>query len=164
MSLSVRFIKICMVATIGLFFSIVAFNNIIDFKSNLPFVQHVLSMDTTFREAHLMQRAITNPITQTYAYYVIIGWEIFAALLCWVGSLKLFVNIKETPAFFNMAKKTAFFGLFLGFLLYMVGFIIVGGEWFSMWQSQHWNGQMKAGLFLSLILFIMLFLQQNEGT
>lgn len=162
MELSLRLIKICMLASIALFFTLVAFDNIIDFNSNWLFVQHVLSMDTTFHEPVLMQRAITNPIIQRYAYYAIIAWEILTALFCWIGCIALFAKIKERNNHFNEAKKIAYIGLFFGFALYMLGFIIIGGEWFSMWQSSTWNGQGKAGLFISLIMFVMIFLASGD--
>jgi len=65
-----RVIKLGMVVSIALFFSIVAADNILDFNSNFLFVQHVLSMDTTFRAPKLMWRSITNPIIHQYAYYL----------------------------------------------------------------------------------------------
>jgi predicted small integral membrane protein len=76
----------------------------------------------------------------------------------------LLSKIKEDANYFDEAKKTAFIGLFMGFLLYMIGFIVVGGEWFSMWQSSTWNGQMKAGLFISLIMFVMLFIKNSDAS
>lgn len=159
MSLSLRYIQILMVASIALFFSIIAINNIFDSQSNWLFVQHVLSMDTTFHDTALMWRAITNPALQKFVYYFIIAWQILTATLCWLGSFILLTNINENDAQFDKSKKMALIGLFFGFLLYMVGFIIIGGEWFSMWQSSTWNGQMKAGLFINLIMFIMLFIK-----
>ena len=163
MSHSLRLIKISMVASIALFFSVVAFDNIIDFKSNFLFVQHVLSMDTTFHDPSLMTRAITNPLIHRYAYLLIIAFEMMTAIMCWMGCVALLSNIRHPASQFNKAQKIAFIGLFLGFLLYMVGFIIIGGEWFSMWQSIAWNGQMKAGLFINLIMFVMIFLQHGEN-
>lgn len=80
-------------------------------------------------------------------------------MLCWIGCFILLRNVKRSEMIFNYSKQIAFIGLFFGFLLYMVGFIIIGGEWFSMWQSKTWNGQMTAGLFISLIMFVMIFLQ-----
>ncbi|MDP1604486.1 MAG: DUF2165 domain-containing protein [Legionella sp.] len=157
-----RFIKSSMVGSIALFFSIAAFNNIIDFNSNFIYVQHVLSMDTTYNEPALMPRSITNPWLSYFIYYFIVAWEILTAILCWHGCIGLLLTIKKPIQRFNEAKIVAFWGLFLGFILYMVGFIIIGGEWFSMWQSPTWNGQMKAGLFVSLIMFIMIFLQNDD--
>lgn len=156
-----RLIKIGMVMSIALFFSLVAIDNLIDFQSNWLFVQHVLSMDTTYHDPVIMWRSITQPTLQRAAYYLIIIWEALTALVCWLGSFILISKIKQTSEKFNQAKTMAFIGLFMGFLLYMIGFIVIGSEWFSMWQSQHWNGQMAAGLFISLIMFVMIFLK-NE--
>jgi predicted small integral membrane protein len=41
---------------------------------------------------------------------------------------------------FNSSKKNAYIGISLGIILWFVGFSVVGGEWFSMWQSADWNG------------------------
>ena len=45
------------------------------------------------------------------------------------------------PAAFNAAKQYVVIGVGLGFLLWFTGFMVVGGEWFLMWQSKQWNGQ-----------------------
>jgi predicted small integral membrane protein len=118
----------------------------------------VLSMDTTF-DTTLMWRSITSPVMQIATYYFIIAWEILTAIICWIGCFILLSKIKENNSRFNESKKIAFIGLFFGFLLYMVGFIIIGSEWFNMWQSRSWNGQMTAGLFISMIMFVMIFLK-----
>ena len=153
-----RYIKLGMVGSIALFFSLAAFNNLIDFTSNLPAVQHVLSMDTTFHAPILMRRAITNPSVQLVAYYFIIVWELLTAIICWIGCFRLLFNINAHDGQFDRSKTVAFIGLFLGFMLYMVGFIIIAGEWFCMWQSPTWNAQSTAGLLISLIMFVMIFL------
>lgn len=160
--MNLRYIKIGMVGSVALFFSLVAFNNLIDFTSNLPAVQHVLSMDTTFHVPILMRRAITNPSIQHGVYYFIIAWELLTAIICWIGCFQLLFNINASNVKFNKSKTLVFIGLFLGFLLYMVGFIIIGGEWFCMWQSSTWNAQSTAGLFVSLIMFMMIFLSLSE--
>jgi predicted small integral membrane protein len=157
-----RIIKLSMVGTIGLFFSLVAFNNLIEFTSNLPALQHVLSMDTTFRVPILMQRAITNPSSQLAAYYFIIACELLISTICWAGCIYLLLHIKANNQQFTRAKNFAFIGLFLGFMLYVFGFIIIASEWFCMWQSKEWNAQTTAGLFASLILFVMIFLGLPE--
>jgi predicted small integral membrane protein len=49
-------------------------------------------------------------------------------------------------------------------LLYFVGFVAVGGEWFSMWQSSIWNGQQAAQRFLTCAMFVMVVvLLPEEG-
>lgn len=32
----------------------------------------------------------------------------------------------------------------LGFAIWYLGFIVIGSEWFAMWQSQIWNGKETA--------------------
>ena len=29
----------------------------------------------------------------------------------------------------------------MGFLIWFIGFIVIGSEWFAMWQSSTWNGK-----------------------
>lgn len=63
---------------------------------------------------------------------------------------------------FQAAKPLAFLGLTMGALLYGLGFIVIGGEWFAMWQSPTWNGQPAAARFLVLIGFVTLVLLAPE--
>lgn len=151
----IYWIKTFLVAGMALFFTIVAFTNIVDYNTNWLFVKHVLSMDKTFHSPHLMGRAITNQSIQHFGYFLIILTEALTAVFCWLGAYKL---LKDHT------KKIALLGLALGFLLYFVGFCVIASEWFVMWQAAKWNGQVKAYLFCSIILLIMIFINQNEKT
>lgn len=114
----VRFVKISMLAAIALFFTIVAYDNIFDFDTNWKLAQHVLLMDTTFRDPAIMSRAITSSTLQYSIYLSMIGWQILTAILCWVGCIILFYHIKKNNMQFNTSKKIAYLGLLCGFLLY----------------------------------------------
>ncbi len=144
--------KAFLVAAMALFFTIVAFTNIMDYNTNWIFVKEVLSMKTTFSSSHLRGRAITNETVQHFSYIVIILMEILAAIYCWLGAYRL-LKYKT--------KKTALFGLALGFLLYFVGFCVIASEWFAMWQGQS-GAQHTAYLFSGILLLIMIFINQNE--
>ena len=41
--------------------------------------------------------------------------------------------------------------------------MVVGGEWFSMWQSPMWNGQEAAFRFYMTILAVLIFVNQPDG-
>src|SRR4051812_24555654 len=69
----------------GLLVSLVAFGNLTDYDTNFAFVQHVLTMDTTFPSSTIRYRAITNPALHHAAYALIIATEILTAALCWMG-------------------------------------------------------------------------------
>ncbi|MGW9433421.1 DUF2165 family protein, partial [Streptomyces decoyicus] len=41
---------------------------------------------------------------------------------------------------FARARQISTLGLLMVVLLFGVGFLAIGGEWFAMWQSKDWNG------------------------
>ena len=67
------------------------------------------------------------------------------------------VCARADAAAFNRAKTLAVVGLTLGFLLWHVGFMSIGGEWFGMWQSQQWNGVPSAFRFVMTIIAVLIF-------
>ena len=73
--MTMRLSKIVMCLCLAAFCFLVAFGNITDYGSNYAFVQHVLSMDTTFPGNALMYRSITNPALWTAGYWLIIAGE-----------------------------------------------------------------------------------------
>jgi predicted small integral membrane protein len=159
---AIRLSKVVLVAAIAFLFTLFAFGNLTDYGSNWQFVQHVLSMDTIFPDSTLKWRAITDPGLQSAAYWGIIGWEILTALVLWIGALRL-LGARDAYAF-DAAKSTAVVGLVMGIVLYGVGFVAVGGEWFAMWQSETWNGQSKAFEFISFIGLVLIVLLIRERT
>jgi predicted small integral membrane protein len=130
----VRLCKIALVSAIALFFTCAALNNLVDYDTNRRFVQHVLSMDTTFLNSKLHWRAIVDPTFQEVVYWLIIVTQAGTAMLLWLGALQLLGAVRGTD--FARARTLAVAGLTIGLLLYIVGFVTVGGEWFAMW-SRH---------------------------
>ena len=157
----IRFCKTALVATVALFFLLVAFGNLTDYGTNLAFVQHVLAMDTIFPDSNLAWRAVTAAWAQSLAYWLIIAWERATGLLLAWAAWRLF-QARRTAQRFNAARPLAVLGLTLGALLYGLGFIVIGGEWFAMWQSPTWNGQDSAARFLVLIGLVLLALLPEE--
>ena len=153
----IRVAKIAMVAAIALFATIVAFGNITDYGTNFAFVQHVLSMDTIFERSTIRYRAITSPTLHHLAYAVIIATEALTALLCWIGAVALWRQLRADARAFNRAKACAVAGLMLGFLLWQLGFMTVGGEWFGMWQSKSWDGVPSAFRFVMVTMAVLIF-------
>jgi predicted small integral membrane protein len=152
----VRTSKSIMVAAVALWVSLVAFGNITDYGTNLVFVVHVLSMDTLFPDTTIRYRAITSPALHHAAYILIIAAEVIAAISCWIAALQMFRTISD-PAAFNRCKTLAVVGLTTCLLIWLVGFIAIGGEWFGMWMSERWNGVQSAFRFSALVLGILIF-------
>jgi len=107
-----------------------------------------------FPDNPLKSRAITDPALQKLAYWSIIASEWVIGLVCLYAAWRLFRARGDRGAFVE-AKVPATVGIFAIWLLYFVGFVAIGGEWFSMWQSSVWNGQQAAQRFLTCAMFVM---------
>ena len=160
--IAIRAAKAALVAAVALFATLVAFGNLTDYGTNFTFVQHVLSMDTIFEFSTINYRAITDPKLHHAAYAVIIAAEAATAVLCWIGAVVLVRRIRADAVTFNRVKTYAVVGLTLGFLVWQVGFMSIGGEWFGMWQSQQWNGVPSAFRFAITIMAVLIFVAMPD--
>ena len=157
-----RLAKIVIAASLAVFAGLVTYTNIVDYGSNYEFVKHVLSMDTTFKGEHVMGRAITDPALWTAAYWLIIGTEACVALLFAWGAWSMWRARNGTGAHFETAKRPFIAGAILAFLLWFFGFLVIGGEWFLMWQSPQWNGQQAAFRIAIIVLAALIYINQPE--
>lgn len=144
-------------ATVALYITLVAFGNITDFGTNQQFVQHVLAMDTTFKDDDLMWRSITGKGLQDAAYVAIIVWETLAALVL-IAATWFWIRRDD-----GRARRLSTYGLLMLMLLFGAGFIAIGGEWFSMWQSKDWNGLEAATRVFLLSGVVLLVVQLPFG-
>ncbi len=159
---AIRLTQTLFVAYIGVFGLLVAFGNLTDYGSNFAFVQHVMSMDTVFPDSRLKVRAITSPVLHHVVYAAIVLGEALTGVLCGAGALRLLRSLRRDEAGFHRAKAVAVLGLAVGFTVWFLGFMVVGGEWFAMWQSAQWNGQAAASRFLLSIGIALLLLVHRE--
>ena len=157
-----RVSKVLMVAAIGLFATLVSFGNLTDYRTNLAFVQHVMSMDTVFPDSTIGYRAIASPFLHHAAYGLIIAAEMLTALLCWVGAWRMARRLRAEAEVFNRGKQWAVAGLTVGFLVWQVGFMSIGGEWFGMWMSETWNGVTSAFQFFMTILGVLVYVSLRD--
>jgi predicted small integral membrane protein len=158
-----RIAKIVMIASLALFAFVVTFDNITDYDTNFDFVRHVLSMDTIFPGTTLLYRSMISPALGNFAYWLIILGEGITSLVLGIAAVALLRHLRSEGARFNRAKRFVFIGAIVGFLVWFSGFMVVGGEWFQMWQSQKWNGQQGAFRFYLTILAVLIFVNQEDG-
>jgi predicted small integral membrane protein len=156
--LVIRLAKVLMIGALAAFACVVTYDNIVDYGANYQFVQHVMSMDTTFPDSTLKDRAITDPALWKAAYAVIIAAEGLTALLLVIGAIALLSRLRAAATVFNATKVWAVAGLTVGFGVWFFGFLVVAGEYFTMWQSKTWNAQEAAFRFTMVILGVLIFL------
>ena len=157
-----RVVKLVMVASLAIFAFLVTFGNVTDYGANFGFVRHVLSMDTTFPGDALAYRAITDPALWRFGYGVIILGEGMTCAAFAVAAVELARSLRSEAARFRRSKRFVFVGAGLGFLVWFFGFMVVGGEWFAMWQSQLWNGQQAAFRFYMTLVGVVIFVNQDD--
>jgi predicted small integral membrane protein len=101
-------------------------------------VGHVLSMDTTFPRNALSAHHVAGVMAgRVCADHRRRG----ADRDCPSGrTISLTRHLRSDGGRFNRAKRFTIIGAALGFLVRFFRFMIVSGEWYSMWQSPMWNG------------------------
>ena len=155
--------KVTLTGVVAALCLLIGYNNIVDYGSNMMFVQHVLSMDTTFPDnAVRTSRAVSDPRLQSNAYMIIILAELAIGLACLAGTMKMMFALNAPAATFNKAKNIAVLGLSAGVAFLLMAFLVVGGEWFQMWQSQMWNGQEAAFRLVASIGLILIFVSLKD--
>ncbi len=103
--MTTRASKALLLFALGIYYSLVVFNNTSDYNSNLTFVRHVLLMDTTYPGNHGMWRSIHAPMVPWLFFVTIVVWEIVTGVLCWWGGIRLVRNLRSSAATFNAAKR-----------------------------------------------------------
>jgi len=153
----IRLCKASLVAAMALLLGLVAFGNIVDYRDNWTFVQHVMAMDTVFPDSTQRWRAIHSAPVQQLFYLAIIATEALSGGLLVLGAAALFRQARSESGF-DRALALPVAGLTVAMLLYGGGFVAVGGEWFLMWQSKFWGGSDAAARFFLLNATVLIVL------
>lgn len=159
--MGLRACKYVLMAVVAVYATLVAFNNLTDYDSNLQFVRHVLAMDTTFPDNDGLWRAIDIAWMHHAAYALIIAVECAVAGLAWYATFRLW-QARTDGAAFQSAKAGATRALTLAVVLWFGGFIAIGGEWFLMWQSATWNGIQAAWRIAGFMMLVMIFVNMED--
>ena len=161
--MSIRASKALLLFAIGFYYTLVVFNNTNDYHSNLTFVHHVLMMDTTYPGNQGMWRAIQSPTIHFAFFASIVLWEIVTGLLCYWGAIRLLRNLRSNAVVFNAAKRLGVAALTLSLLMWLTAFLSGGNEWFLMWQSKEWSGEMGADHMFAIAGIILLYLVMPDA-
>ncbi|MFN0068518.1 MAG: DUF2165 family protein [Limisphaerales bacterium] len=158
-----RISKTFLVAAVAAFMALVVANNVTDYGSNFQFVRHVLMMDTTFPGNRLRWRALEAPWIHHAFYVLIIAWEAASAVLAGMAARHLWRARAAAEGAWEQARQFAAAALTVNLLLWFGAFLLVGGEWFVMWQSETWNGQDSAFRMFAVVGLILVFVRLPES-
>lgn len=152
-----------MVGVVAANLTLVAFGNLTDYGSNFDFVKHVLSMDDTFNSPTLMWRSIGDEWIWHAAYIFLISLEVIAAVLLLIGFFKLFAYVLGGAQHPESGKMFATLGVVFVLIIFGLGFLTIGGEWFAMWQSGTWNGVSAAARNVTIGVFALLLVHMPSA-
>lgn len=159
---ALRLGKITAMLGIGLMALLVTVGNITDYYANYYFVEHVMKMDTIFPDSAIHYRSVQTPFLYHAGYILLILMEGLMAFCCFKGGFSMYKKRKSTSVDFHNAKRWAVYGLISGIAIWFIGFEVLGGEWFGMWQSTQWNGLYSADRILTFITLVFISLQLKE--
>lgn len=136
---ALRLAPLVLVAGTTLMSTIVVFGNVTDPRSNLQFVERIMSMDSTYRSPRLMWRAIRSATLHRIAFGFIVVLETLVAVAGWIGTVQLLANLDGSADAWHDAKYWAIVALVLAPVVWHLVFEVGGNEWFASWQSERWK-------------------------
>ena len=104
--------KTIMVALVASYITMVFFNNVTDYSTNLSYVQHVMTMDSLPQSSSHHWRSIQLPLLHHAAYLFIIILQLLSSALCWKGFLQFLRHTNRESVI--SARQIASFGAGIG--------------------------------------------------
>lgn len=135
MGTEIRIGKAIMVLGMGLFMGLAAVNNLLSSQGAYGAVNMVVSMGGTFQDPAVMWRAVETPAIVWLGVAGIILTEAIAAFFCFCGGYNL-LRARQSQTAFLAARSKAIIGLTITAALYFIGFQVIAGEWFMLWQNR----------------------------
>jgi len=152
--MSDRLSSMLIVSCIAAYFTLIFFNNITDFSTNEAFVKTVLGMEG-IQAPGVLWRAITSPTLILISHITIIVIEAAIVGFCWMGVILMGLR--------RNGKTYAEIGLMMAFCLFVFVFLVIGNEWFYMWQSPNlYNLSIKLSALSVLILLAKIYVSKVD--
>ena len=122
----------------GLYYLIVGVTNCLDTDTNRRGVAAVLSMEGTIHHPAVDWHAISNGTVVWVVYVLIVAWELLIAVVLLSAAVAWLRVLAGRPVR-DTAVRLASMGWTMAVLLFLGGFLTIGGEWFRMWANQEVN-------------------------
>ncbi len=156
-----RLCKVFLVWAVALFAGLVAWGNFFDPDYNFELTRGVITMAWLDESQTTMNsRALSDGLAVNLAFTLIVFAETLVCLCCFLGGIRMLLASTEYAYFSGVAWSTA--GLVLGILLWFVGFVAIGGEYFQSWHIPNRSGITIAFQFSTTLGIILIFLHLPE--
>ncbi|GAA2612694.1 DUF2165 domain-containing protein [Streptomyces axinellae] len=149
-----RAVSSCVTVMTALYFLVVAFDNLTNPASNWEFVKGVLSGDGMAEGNGFEWREIHATWFAAVVYAVVIAGETAAGVLLLHGGACGLLRRARSAAW-ERAQRTVLAGGVVGLLIFFLGFVVIGGNWFAMYLNDKWNGMDPAFQNTVVVLFTL---------
>lgn len=140
-------------------------NNLSDFSGTVETaVKPMLAMTDTYGNPAQTWRAITAPWAAPVALVAITAMETLAGVLAFWSIGLMIRDFREPSYVFQSAKAPGIYGCLVAILVWGVGFMVVGGDWFLSWQGKDGIMGQLGGLVYALPAMVaLLVLMRDDG-
>ena len=161
--MSIRYLKMTLVAFVGLSGVLLVVGNIANWNAGLGTVGYVLSMEGHEIYGTHIVPPVTSPALVTIAYLVILAGEFLVGALSLKGAWDLWSARRGSAEAFNASKTYAVLGTGMAMVVWFGGFVVIGGVLFQMWQTQIGAGSFHdAFIFAAAGALVLLFVSRPD--
>jgi predicted small integral membrane protein len=165
-NMTIRHLKIILIIFVGLQGWFYVAGNLANWSAALEFVAYVLAMvEHEFYPTHIFP-PITNHALVILALLVIVAGEFLVGAFSFKGAWDLWQVRKADANEFDSAKTYAILGAGTAMIVWLGGFVVIGGGLFQMWQTQlganSFNGAFVYGGTSALILLFVISSERHK--
>jgi predicted small integral membrane protein len=161
--MSIRYLKILLVAFVGLLGLLYFAGNVTNWNAGLGAVAYVVGMQGHEIYASHIFPPFSHPALVTIAYLIILVGEFLVGVLSLKGAWNLWRARHARSDAFNAAKTYAVLGTGMALVVWFGGFIVIGSALFQMWQTQVGSNSFHdAFIFAAMSGLVLLFLIQPD--
>lgn len=161
--MAIRYLKILLVALVGLMALLYALQNIVNAGAAFQAVAAALGMADHEYYPSSLGPAVTAPALVWTAVAIIVAGELAVAFLAAKGAWDLWSARRASPQQFNAAKTCALLGCGAGIVVWFGFFGVLGGAYFQMWQTGLGSMSLEGAFqYFASCAFILLFVNMPD--
>lgn len=141
--MGIRYLKIILVVFVGLNGWLYFAGNIANWDAAIGFIGHVLGMEGHEAYPTRIFPAVTSDVLVTIALLLILTGEFLVGALSAKGAWDLWRMRHKSADAFNAAKTYALLGTGMTMVVWLGGFVVIGGALFQMWQTELGSGSLN---------------------
>ncbi|GAB3023350.1 MULTISPECIES: DUF2165 family protein [Oleiagrimonas] len=161
--MAIRYLKLVLVAFVGLQGWLYVAGNLANWHAGVGAISYVIGMQDHAIYPHHIAPVLSGPMWASLVFVLILCGEFLVGALSLKGAWDLWAARGQPAIGFNSAKKYAVLGPGMAMVVWFGGFIVLGGAWFQMWQTQIGDGSFKDAFVYAVTAgLILLFVQHAD--